>query len=180
MTPRGARERWWLLVLGLLAAAIIAGAAALTVKHLSRPRPVEIALAPAEAGAPVDVYLGGAVDQEGIYSVGQDTALQDILQRAGVTLATEGPLRIRLIVLGPGDDASSETSGEDQSGRINVNSASAEELESLPGIGTTRARAIIDYRTQNGPFRIADDLLNVPGIGARTLEDLRDLITVIG
>jgi competence protein ComEA len=180
MNPRSARQRWWLLALGLIAAVITAGLAAFTVRQVSRPRPVEIVLVPAEAGSPVEVYLGGAVDQEGIYSVGQDATLEDILQRAGVALPAEAALRIKVSVLGPGDDPSSETTGEDQPGRINVNTAAAQELESLPGIGPTKAQAIVDYRDQNGPFRIIDDLLNVPGIGARTLEDIRGRITVIG
>ncbi len=179
MTPRGAPQRCWLLALGLMAAVIMAGLAAITIKHVSHPQAVEIALAPAEAGSPVEIYLGGAVDQEGIYSIGPDATLEDILQRAGIVLPADGPLRIKLSVLGPGEDASAETTAGDQSGRVNVNTAAAQELESLPGIGPTKAQAIIDYRTQNGPFRIIDDLLNVPGIGARTLEDIRGRITVI-
>jgi competence protein ComEA len=53
-------------------------------------------------------------------------------------------------------------------------------LDSLSGIGPTKAQAIIDYRNQNGPFRTIDDLLNVTGIGPKTLETIRDQITVIG
>jgi len=53
-------------------------------------------------------------------------------------------------------------------------------LDSLPGIGPAKAQAIVDYRDQNGPFRTIDDLLNVPGIGPKILETIRDQITVIG
>ena len=173
-------QKWWLLALLLMVAVTTAGLAAFTVKYVSRPRPVEIALSPADAGQPVEVYLGGAVEQEGIYAAGQDATLQDLLQRAGALLSEDEPLRIRVTVLGAGDDASVEPPGQDQAVRVNVNTAGTAELESLPGIGPAKAQAIVDHRHQNGPFRTVDDLLDVPGIGPGTLEDIRDLITVLG
>ena len=179
MSPRGAREKWWLLALGLLAAALVAGVAAFTVKYLSRPRPVEVALARVEAGFPVEVYLGGAVEQEGIYSVGADTALGDVLRRAGITLSDDGLLRVRVTVLGAGQEALPGAGEQGQSGRTNINTAGIAELDGLPGIGPSKAQAIVDYRNRNGLFRTIDDLLNVPGIGAQTLERMRGLITVI-
>ncbi len=54
---------------------------------------------------------------------------------------------------------------------VNINSASAEMLaENLKGIGLSKAQAIVDYRTQNGPFKHADELVNVKGVGLKTVE----------
>ncbi|MQB01843.1 MAG: transposase, partial [Actinobacteria bacterium] len=61
---------------------------------------------------------------------------------------------------------------------IDVNVADAAMLETLPGIGPTRAAAIIAYRDEVGGFRSVDQLLEVQGIGPATLESLRDLVTV--
>lgn len=62
---------------------------------------------------------------------------------------------------------------------VNVNTASAEELAAaLDGVGLSRAAAIVDYRTQNGPFQASDDLRNVKGIGESTLEKNRANILV--
>lgn len=66
----------------------------------------------------------------------------------------------------------------DVSPLLNINTATAEELDTLPGIGPSKAAAIIDHRTQNGPFQTIDSLDDVPGIGPATLRDLRDLVTV--
>ena len=62
--------------------------------------------------------------------------------------------------------------------RININTASEADLERLPGIGPKRAGDIVAYREAHGPFRVAEDLSNVPGIGEKTLQELLDYITV--
>ena len=61
---------------------------------------------------------------------------------------------------------------------VGINSAGAANLQILPRIGPVLAQAIIDYRTQNGPFRSVEQLLEVPGIGEKTLEQLRPLISL--
>jgi competence protein ComEA len=63
-------------------------------------------------------------------------------------------------------------------GLINVNTASTTELEELPGVGEVIAQAIVDHRTENGPFTSVDQLLDVSGIGDATLESIRELVTV--
>ena len=68
--------------------------------------------------------------------------------------------------------------GSGAGGPINVNTATLDQLDSLPGIGPTLAQRIIDYREQHGPFRSVEDLLNVSGIGDARLADLKPLVTV--
>jgi competence protein ComEA len=65
-----------------------------------------------------------------------------------------------------------------QSGKlININTATQAELESLPGIGPALAQQIIAYRKANGPFATIEDIIDVPGIGPKTFEKIKDLIT---
>ena len=63
-------------------------------------------------------------------------------------------------------------------GLIDLNSASAAELESLPGIGPVRASAITGYREKHGPFLLVNELMNVSGIGPATHDSIRDLVSV--
>lgn len=63
---------------------------------------------------------------------------------------------------------------------VNVNTATQDELQTLDGIGPVRAKAIIDYRTKNGPFKSIDDLQKVPGIGESTLSSIKKDLTLTG
>lgn len=63
-------------------------------------------------------------------------------------------------------------------GKININTASAEELQALPGIGPSYAQRIVEHREKNGPFKKVEDLLNVRGIGEKTFEKIRDRLTI--
>ena len=62
--------------------------------------------------------------------------------------------------------------------QINVNTATAEELTSLQGIGKVKSQAIVEYREKNGPFKTVDQLKEVSGIGDKMLEQLRPYVTV--
>ncbi len=74
-------------------------------------------------------------------------------------------------------EAADETMPE-AAGPIDINMADAAALQTLPGIGETKAAAIIAHREANGPFATVDDLQNVKGIGEKTLEKLKEQITV--
>ncbi len=77
--------------------------------------------------------------------------------------------------------AQATTASEPASGiPVDINSASQEALESLPGIGPVLAQRIIAYRESNGPFAAVEDLQQVEGVGADTFEKLRDLVTAGG
>lgn len=65
-------------------------------------------------------------------------------------------------------------------GVVNVNTATPAQLEMLPGIGPARARAIVEYRREHGPFKSVDDLVQVSGIGAKALEQIRSHCIVEG
>lgn len=78
----------------------------------------------------------------------------------------------------PAAETAAPETAEATPDKVNINTASAEELDTLPGIGAQRAADIIADREANGPFRIPEDLTRVPGIGEGILEGLIDYITV--
>jgi len=63
---------------------------------------------------------------------------------------------------------------------VNVNTATAQQLEAVKGIGPVKAKAIVDYRSKNGPFKLYADLEKVPGIGPKMLEKLKTELVVSG
>lgn len=74
---------------------------------------------------------------------------------------------------GPGTGAKSEPEPLGQSGLISINTAGTVELQEIPGIGEKKAKAIVDYRKEHGPFKSVDELTNVKGIGEKMLEKMR-------
>lgn len=75
---------------------------------------------------------------------------------------------------------SSKEPGQAAADRINVNTASAEQLDTLPGIGPVYARRIIEYRTEYGPFTTVEQLMEIKGIGKKRLEKLKPFIKLKG
>lgn len=63
-------------------------------------------------------------------------------------------------------------------GQVNLNTGTAEELQQLPGIGKGLAKRIVDFRTTNGPFKSAEDLMQVRGIGKKTFAKMKERITI--
>jgi competence ComEA-like helix-hairpin-helix protein len=86
---------------------------------------------------------------------------------------------LALAVLAFGGAALAEA-GPDLAGKVNVNTATQEELELLPGIGASRARAVIETRKERGGFKSVDELVEVKGIGEASLERMRPFVTTSG
>lgn len=152
------------------------------------------------AAAVIWVHAAGAVRQPGLYRLAEGARVQDVLVAAGGLAADADPDRVNLaavvhdgervylphrdetsvpsVVAGVGgaDPAAPGTTGPKP--LVNVNRASAEELDALPGVGPATAAAIIEDRSKHGPFRSVDDLQRVPGIGPATLARLRPLVVV--
>ena len=78
----------------------------------------------------------------------------------------------------PAVAASAQSQQSAPEAKININTASADELTTLPGIGPSYAQRIVEHREKNGPFKRVEDLLNVRGIGDKTFERIKDRITV--
>ena len=168
------RQRWWIFIFAALIIAIIAGGAVFISRQWGGGKSIEITLTSTPAST-LEIYLSGAVANEGIYTFSQDNSLKDVLQRAGGVAEGIDPLRLKTRVLYI-DESPFE---QPQKTKININTASDEELQTLYGIGPVKAQAIIDYRNENGFFHTVEELINVPGIGPKTLEKIRDQITVV-
>ena len=77
-------------------------------------------------------------------------------------------------------ETASDTEAPTESGIVDINTATSEQLQTLPGIGPVLAQRIIDYREANGPFQSIGELINVTGIGEKKLESIWDLVTTGG
>jgi competence protein ComEA len=134
------------------------------------------------------VDVAGAVRRAGVYRLPQGSRIADALARAGgatrraevdlVNLAA--PLADGEQVLVPTRGAAAVTaggaSGTSPTAPVDLNSATAEQLDALPGIGPVTAQKIVAYRQAHGPFTSVDDLDAIPGIGPSRIENLRGLV----
>lgn len=159
---------YWTVSVILLVAIITIGSIVIWLRS-GRSQPIEITIAP-EPELTGEIYVGGGVNNPGFYPLNAGDILVDIIQAAGGTTDSADLSQLKLHIPNTGEAA--------QTQKVNLNTAEAWLLEALPGIGPTRAQAIIDYRQQNARFDSTTELLQVEGIGAATYEKIKHLITV--
>ena len=156
----------------------------------------------------IKVYITGEIQKPGVYEMENNSRLTDLFQLAGnitinadlnqCNLASFIVDGMKIVVPAKGETQTTcgqtpsqgQTSTGESSvlnntggsattgGLINLNSASQSELESLPGVGPSYAKSILDYRSTKGGFKSINDLKNVKGIGDKRFEDLKDLVTI--
>lgn len=142
------------------------------------------------------VDVKGAVKRPGVYIVTSEKRVVDVIELAGgstddaveeaINLAAKITDEMVIYVPIKGDDVDYMSSNPVQSiggmtqkdGKIHLNRATVDEITTLNGIGPKKAQAIIDYREEHGPFQTVEDILQVSGIGEKTLESFRDDIVV--
>lgn len=169
----------------------------------SEPRQVKAISGEGGSSALWVVYVTGAVKKPGVYEVAPGARVYEALNAAGgfaanadqeaVNLAAKLDDGAHLRFLRKGEAAQPERAAQPaaapapsaaaaarQSAKININSATQAELESISGVGPKTAQSIIEYRRQNGNFSRVEDIMNVRGIGPKKFESMKDRITVGG
>jgi len=188
------RERsFWAGLIGVLAGLALGGVLYLLLRP---PREAPLILEPPPTPTDVVVYVDGAVRKPGVYALPPGSRLQDALVRAGGPLPNADlrglnlaqPLQDgqRIYVPWPNEAPPTEVTPPPTPivpegftfTRVDLNTATLEDLIQLPGIGPSLAERILEYRETHGPFHSVEDLLNVKGIGPAKLEQLRPYITV--
>lgn len=133
---------------------------------------------------PLVVHVVGAVRRPGLYRLPAGSRVADALARAGgptrradttlVNLAAPLADGVQVVVPRRGQAASGAGGGAGVAGGpVHLNSATAADLDALPGIGPVTAQKILDYRAQHGPFSSLEDLDAIPGIGPARIEQLQ-------
>ena len=147
-----------------------------------------------DQGAIIFVHVLGAVATPGLFQLHDGARVMDAIAAAGGLTAEADPAGVNLArVIGDGEQfyvprqgevppvlpaAAGGSAGGAPAVKVNLNTATVADLDSLPRIGPTMAQRIIDYRAANGRFTSVDGLRDVAGIGDKTFEALKELITV--
>lgn len=133
------------------------------------------------------IHIDGEVINPGLYEFQKDDRIDDAIKKAGgltdsastkninLSQRLEDEMKINI----PSNDSNQDNMTTENSNisLININSATKDELMSLPGIGETRANSIIEYREESS-FKKIEDIMNISGIGEKTFEALEELITI--
>jgi competence protein ComEA len=202
VNPAPVRWHWGSALAGALIAAILLGGVTFLWRRPTPP-PITIHAPPTPliptpeatpTAAPLVVFVSGAVQTPGLYELPAGARVADALARAGGFAPDANVVAVnQATLLRDGDQLHVPTVAEDPAtpqggltnpsasapsgaagGLVNINSATQAELETLPGIGPSRAQDIINNR----PYETVDDLDRVPGIGAATIEDVRPYVVV--
>ena len=165
-------DKYWIAIISFLVVCLISGGIFLAIK-LSSQRPVEISLIPIEPpNYQLEVYIDGAVANPGFYPATEDDSINALIEAAGpVDDADTNRLKVHVL-------QRNETNSQQKEQKINLNRADTWLLDALPGIGESKAQAIVEYRNKFGPFLSINDLVKVSGISKSTLDNIRDFITV--
>ena len=155
-----------------------------------------------EENSKIYVHVSGAVNSPGLVELKASDRVQNAINAAGgaredanldgVNLAKKVEDSEQIVVPSKNDGGVPDSGGEDavssaasdaqstsaSSGKVNINTADSAQLQTISGIGPSKAQKIIDYRTANGAFKSVEDLTNVSGIGEKTLLSIKDQITV--
>ncbi|MCU1585388.1 MAG: hypothetical protein JWM49_1944 [Microbacteriaceae bacterium] len=184
-----------LVLLGLTIAILVTALGSHgTTQTVPEPRPSG-SLAPGASASPsgptLYVHVLGAVARPGLYLLGDGDRAVDAIAAAGGFGPTADQSRVnlarpvvdgeQLVVLAIGEAPAppAQTGGASvPGGKVNLNTADRTALETLPGVGPATSQRIIDWRTQNGRFSAVEDLMSVTGVGEKTFEELKDLVTV--
>jgi len=199
------RSTAFVLASALLATLILAGGRLARTGTASAPEivaplePISPATESSSPRAALVVHVVGAVRRPGLYRLREGARVADAVARAGgstrraelAALNLAAPLvdGVQVLVpervqVAPGvpPTVEPEAGAPDAAiaglgPKVSLATATAEELDELPGVGPVTAQKILDYRAEHGPFRSVDDLDAVPGIGPTRVEQLRDLVT---
>ena len=173
------------LVLAAAAIALLAVAGrTLAGAGAAADRPPDALVVESPAAAPkLIVHVAGAVRRPGLYRLTEGKRVADAVARAGGATASAdtaainlaAPLADGMQVLLPRRVPGGANTAS--SARVSLSSATAAELDALPGIGPVTAQKILDYRAQHGGFRSVDDLDAIAGIGPARIEQLREVVS---
>ena len=176
------RYRWF--IVALFALPLVLAIAFLLSERLSGPQPLELELADVPAGE-IRVYVAGAVQRPGVYPLAAGDRWIDALEAAGGPTSDANLAAVDLARRARDEDtilvpslSGAGVASASQAPLVDINTASAEQLATLPGIGEVRAGRIIDSRERDGPFASADELLERELIPLAVFEDIADLVTV--
>ncbi|MGN0342851.1 MAG: helix-hairpin-helix domain-containing protein [Roseburia sp.] len=137
--------------------------------------------------APCYVYICGAVEEPGVYEVPEGTRICDVILAAGgltedaaqETVNQAEPVTDGEMIRIPSQQEElMAAEAAEQDPRVDINSATAEELMTLPGIGESKAESIIAYREEHGGFSDIEDLMNISGIKEGVFDKIKDYIRV--
>jgi len=180
------KSLWWLaafIIVGVLLGAGI-------IFFVTRPpRGEPIVLLPVPTQSPITVYISGEIENTGLFTLPAGSRVDDVIHAAGGTTDNANLDALNLAkIVEDGEQiivpelviSESNVDGTKPVNPslilVNINTATLEQLDTLPGIGPKTAQNIIDFRNANGPFESIEEIQDVPNIGPVTFDKIKDLI----